>query len=164
MTFALDANMSPDRLSLVSVDKAVAVLTSRCWERSTEPRQGKWRRLILGLVLEGPWLAPPAGSSSGGKGVSFAPGGIWVVNLRFFRRVPASGVAVVARAAYQTRQEFTGYMGCPLVQPKAFPNSSKFCTEPLTRHLPGECGSTRTRWRATCSVWFWHQTWAKPMK
>ena len=39
-------------------------------------------------------------------------------------------------------------MGCPLVQPKAFPNSSKFCTEPLTRHLPGECGSTSTSWRA----------------
>jgi len=25
---------------------------------------------------------------------------------------------------YQTRQEFTGYMGWPLVQPKALPNSS----------------------------------------
>jgi len=42
---------------------------------------------------------------------------------------------------YQTRQEFTGYMGCPFVQPNALPNSSKFCTDPLVRQRPGEWGS-----------------------
>jgi hypothetical protein len=31
-----------------------------------------------------------------------------------------------AEAHYQTRQEFSGYIGCPLWHPKAFPNSSKF--------------------------------------
>jgi len=40
--------------------------------------------------------------------------------------------------AYQTRQELAGYMGWPLVQAKALPNSSKFCTVPLTRQRPGE--------------------------
>jgi hypothetical protein len=59
---------------------------------------------------------------------------------------------------YHTRQEFTGYMGWPFLQLKALPNSSKFCTEPFTRYWPGECGSTSESWRATCSVWFWHQT------
>src|SRR5271157_1053719 len=33
-------------------------------------------------------------------------------------------------------------MGCPLVQPKALPNSSKFSTEPLTRERSCECGCT----------------------
>jgi hypothetical protein len=65
---------------------------------------------------------------------------------------------------YQTRQEFSGYMGWPLLHPKALPNSSKFCTEPLVRHLPGECGSVSANWRADCSVEFWHHTCAKPMK
>ena len=65
---------------------------------------------------------------------------------------------------YQTRQEFTGYMGWPLVQPKALPNSSKFCTAPFARHSPGEWGSVSADCRADCSVWFWHQTWAKPRK
>ena len=72
--------------------------------------------------------------------------------------------ATVMSFAYQTRQEFVGYIGLPWVQPKAFPNSSKFWTEPLTRHLPGECGSTRAAWRAAASLVFWHHTWAKPMK
>jgi hypothetical protein len=39
---------------------------------------------------------------------------------------------------YQTRQEFAGTMGWPFVQPNALPNSSKFCTVPLTRQRPGE--------------------------
>src|SRR5580692_4267184 len=56
--------------------------------------------------------------------------------------------------SYQTRQEFSGYMGWPLLHPKALPNSSKFCTEPLVRHLPGECGSVSANWRADCSVEF----------
>jgi hypothetical protein len=43
-----------------------------------------------------------------------------------------------SRLNYHTRQDFSGYIGCPLVQPKALPNSSKFCTDPFTRHLPGE--------------------------
>src|SRR5208283_270648 len=57
---------------------------------------------------------------------------------------------------YQTRQDVAGYMGWPLVQPKALPNWSKFCTEPFTRQRPGEWGSTSAAWRADCSVWFWH--------
>ena len=65
---------------------------------------------------------------------------------------------------YQTRQEFAGYIGWPLVQPKALPNWSKFCTVPLTRQRPGEWGSTSADWRAACSVWFWHHTCAKPRK
>jgi hypothetical protein len=39
---------------------------------------------------------------------------------------------------YQTRQEFAGNIGCPLVHPKALPNPSKFLTVPLTRQRPGE--------------------------
>jgi len=81
-----------------------------------------------------------------------------------------NGAAVRRRAApekesfYHTRQEFSGYMGCPFLQPNAFPNSSKFCTEPFTRQRPGECGSVSASCRETASVWFWHHTWAKPMK
>jgi hypothetical protein len=67
-------------------------------------------------------------------------------------------------ALYQTRQELTGYIGCPLEQPKALPNSSKFCTLPLVRQRPGECGSVSADCRAEGSVWFWHHTWAKPRK
>jgi len=37
--------------------------------------------------------------------------------------------------------ELAGYIGCPLVHPKALPNSSKFCTLPFVRQRPGECGS-----------------------
>ena len=55
---------------------------------------------------------------------------------------------------YQTRQELTGYMGWPLVQPKALPNSSKFCTVPSTRQRPGEWGSVSASWRDEDSVWF----------
>ncbi len=67
-------------------------------------------------------------------------------------------------SSYQTRQDFAGNIGWPLVQPNALPNSSKFCTEPLTRQRPGECGSVSADWRADCSVWFWHHTCAKPRK
>ncbi len=67
-------------------------------------------------------------------------------------------------SCYHTRQEFSGTMGCPLVQPKALPNSSKFCTVPLTRQRPGECGSVSARCRADCSVWFSHHTCANPRK
>ena len=76
----------------------------------------------------------------------------------------ALGNRSAAAAAYQTRQEFTGYMGWPFLQPKALPKASKFCTVPLTRQWPGECGSMSDNCRAICSVWFWHHTWAKPMK
>ena len=43
-----------------------------------------------------------------------------------------------AVAERQTRQEFVGYIGWPLVHPNALPNSSKFCTVPFTRQRPGE--------------------------
>ena len=42
--------------------------------------------------------------------------------------------------SYQTRQDSPGTWVGPWWQLKALPNSSKFCTEPLARHLPGECG------------------------
>ena len=53
---------------------------------------------------------------------------------------------------YQTRQDFAGTIGWPCLQPKALPNASKFCTEPLTRQRPGEWGSVSAAWRADCSV------------
>lgn len=75
---------------------------------------------------------------------------------------PGSRVSFVA--PYQTRQLFAGYIGVPCLQPKALPNSSKFCTLPFTRHLPGECGSVVASMRAIWSVWFPHQICAKPIK
>src|SRR5579883_1053771 len=39
---------------------------------------------------------------------------------------------------YQTTQGCSGIIGWPLRQPKALPNSSKFCTAPLVRNMPGE--------------------------
>jgi hypothetical protein len=42
---------------------------------------------------------------------------------------------------HQTRQAFSGIIGWPVWQPKAFPNSSKLRTTPSTRKRPGECGS-----------------------
>jgi hypothetical protein len=78
-------------------------------------------------------------------GVKRQPGGRWErCNLAGAAKAGAlepwlgSAVAPGAGWIYQTRQEFAGYMGWPLVQPNALPNPSKFCTEPLTRHLPGE--------------------------
>src|ERR1035437_3521010 len=50
--------------------------------------------------------------------------------------------------SYQTRQDFTGFIGLPWLQLKAFPNSSKFCTLPFTRQRPGECGSVSAACRA----------------
>src|SRR5581483_4186341 len=93
-----------------------------------------------------------------------------ILSPAFGRRLgqhePHSRVSEHAAMAgdHQTRHEFTGTMGCPFLQPKAFPNSSKFCTVPFTRHSPGECGSVSADCRADCSVWFWHHTCAKPMK
>jgi hypothetical protein len=43
-----------------------------------------------------------------------------------------------AKPPYHTRHELTGYIGWPFWQPKALPNSSKFCTVPFTLHRPGE--------------------------
>ena len=80
------------------------------------------------------------------------------------RRAAAQRMAGHRPSLYQTRQELIGYMGWPFLHPKAFPNSSKFCTVPFTRHLPGEWGSTSADCRADGSVWFWHHTCAKPMK
>ena len=48
-----------------------------------------------------------------------------------------------AQTGYQTRQVLVGIIGWPTLQLKALPKASKFCTEPFTRHLPGECGSVR---------------------
>ena len=49
-----------------------------------------------------------------------------------------AGPTIHPASAYQTRQAFSGIMGWPFLQLKALPNSSKFCTTPLTRHCPGE--------------------------
>lgn len=73
--------------------------------------------------------------------------------LKFVLLVYTHSENAIARfPPYQTRQELTGTMGWPCLQPKAFPNSSKFRTDPLTRHRPGECGSTSAAWRAEASV------------
>jgi hypothetical protein len=71
---------------------------------------------------------------------------------------------VLPMSSYQTLQEFTGYMGAPLVHPKAFPNSSKFWMAPLTRPRPGDCGSAAADCRAARAPWFSHQTWANDRK
>ena len=42
---------------------------------------------------------------------------------------------------YQTRQRFALTIGCPALHEKARSNSGMFTTTPLTRYLPGECGS-----------------------
>ena len=75
------------------------------------------------------------------------------------RRQP--GPLVFQRGScYQVRQPpEAGIIGCPTLQPNALPNSSKFCTVPLTRHSPEECGSVLASTRADCSVAFWHHTW-----
>src|SRR5438874_10977640 len=67
-------------------------------------------------------------------------------------------------AAYQTRQAFSGIIGCPTLQPNALPNSGKFCTLPLMRHLPELCGSVLASTRDVASRTFSHHTCAKPMK
>ena len=49
---------------------------------------------------------------------------------------------------HHTRQAFSATIGCPALQPNAFWNSGMFETTPLTRNLPGECGSIAARMRA----------------
>ena len=54
---------------------------------------------------------------------------------------------------YQVRQPpEAGIIGSPFLQPKALPNSSKFCTVPLTRHSPVECGLVLAWLMAACCV------------
>ena len=66
---------------------------------------------------------------------------------------------------YQVRQPpEAGIIGSPFLQPKALPNSSKFCTVPLTRHSPVECGLVLAWLMAACCVSVPHQTCAKEMK
>lgn len=43
-----------------------------------------------------------------------------------------------ARLSHHTRQAFTGIIGCPGLQPKARPNSGRFCTTPFARNCRGE--------------------------
>ena len=38
---------------------------------------------------------------------------------------------------YQTRELFSGLIGSPTLQPKAFPNSGMFWTTPFTRNFSG---------------------------
>ena len=56
-----------------------------------------------------------------------------VLYLQKLGRLRLSGAATedqrrlhMAISVYQTRQELAGYIGVPLVQPNALPNSSKF--------------------------------------
>ena len=65
--------------------------------------------------------------------------------------------------SYQTLQAFTG-IGWPCLQPKALPNSGKFCTLPMMRHSPELCVSVLANTRAVASRVFSHHTWAKQMK
>jgi len=44
----------------------------------------------------------------------------------------------VLSSSYQTRQAFAGIIGCPVLHPKAWPNSGMFCTTPLMRNSLGE--------------------------
>src|SRR5207249_272787 len=65
---------------------------------------------------------------------------------------------------YQTLHAWTETIGSPAWQPKACWNSFMFCTTPLVRNWPGECGSVMARTRELASVAFSHQTCAKPRK
>jgi len=140
-------------------------------KQSTRPPSHSTRLLAVRLTLctcEGNWQAGLARNwnlPSGAKApIPFMTAAARLKSCPFtLRRIPTSqspascGWALLQTAdyscrAHQTRQTFSGYIGCLLGQLKAFPNSSKFCTEPLVRHFPGECGSTRARRRASCSV------------
>jgi hypothetical protein len=58
----------------------------------------------------------------GSEGLAnFCPG-----RPRTIFRVPARTAVRQVFPHYQTRQEFTGNMGWPFVQPKALPKASKF--------------------------------------
>src|SRR5947209_6273131 len=75
-----------------------------------------------------------------------------------------SAEMAVPHDCYQTRQGFCGIIGCPTLQPKALPNSGKFCTDPLVRYLPGECGLVFADSSEASGLLFSHQTCPKPRK
>jgi hypothetical protein len=58
---------------------------------------------------------------------------------------------------YQTRQGCSETIGSPALQAKASRNSGMFCSTPLARNGPGECGSVAARTRDDASVEFSHQ-------
>jgi len=125
------------------------------------------RAIALGSTDQGRLFAkrPGPSHSSGQK----SPAGVGI-GLRPWGgkdRGPHGQVVVCrveGRRPYQTRQEFSGTMGWPFLQPKALPKASKFWTVPFTRQRPGACGSVSALWRAMASVRFSHHTWAKPIK
>src|SRR5262249_35923233 len=71
---------------------------------------------------------------------------------------------VMRGCVHHTRQAFCATIGWPCLQPNAFWNSGMFCTTPLVRQRPGECGSTRTSIRDSSGVILVHHTRAKPRK
>ena len=54
-----------------------------------------------------------------------------------------------ARSLHHTRQAFSRTIGWPGLQPNASWNPAEFCTTPLTRQRPGECGSMIASLRAS---------------
>jgi hypothetical protein len=71
-------------------------------------------------------------------GIAADRGPQWICEGGKEARRSLTALLDLEKTTYQTRQEFVGYIGWPLVQPNALPNSSKFCTVPFTRQRPGE--------------------------
>src|SRR6185437_5163930 len=65
---------------------------------------------------------------------------------------------------YQTTHPSAETIGCPFLHPNAFAKASKFCTVPLVRNRPGECGSTCAATRAYCGRTFSHHICANDRK
>jgi hypothetical protein len=60
-------------------------------------------------------------------------------------------------ATYQTRYIVAGAIGAPSLYAKASRKAGVFTRTPLTRYLPGECGSVLAASLANSSVLFTHQ-------
>src|SRR5580658_10916879 len=65
---------------------------------------------------------------------------------------------------HQTRQRFSFTIGWPDLHANAFSNSGRFTTRPLTRYLPGECGSVMAFTRRFSGRLFSHAHCAFPTK
>src|SRR5438874_2573300 len=65
---------------------------------------------------------------------------------------------------HHTLHTFALTIGSFALHPNASRNSGMFCTVPLMRNGPGECGSDWAMRRTICGDRFEHHTWAKPRK
>ncbi len=73
------------------------------------------------------------------KGMASCTGAGMVAPVRQIRVTIRRVLILIATAQpHHTRQALTGIMGCPVLQPKAWPNSGMFCTTPFARNCRGE--------------------------